>query len=151
MSMQDTRLIFSDNESITGTGPDFSTNLVDLEEYSVADQQITGWLCFRVVANSSFTVSEGLSVRLMDRDDTSFAGDGTLDANEKVIAAIELIAAADLADGDVHCAGFLMDDLRRYLRVQYYDNGGAKSGTLNVDCWIQDRPVTKLKTQKMPT
>lgn len=149
MSMQDYML--SDAQGVTADA--FSSNVLDLEEGSVADQQVgPAWLCARIVDVSGVGgCTEGLSIRLVDRDDTSFANDGTVDASERIIAAIEQIPVAELLDGAVFCVGFLWDDCRAFLKGQYFTNGDAVTGTLAFDLWIQDQPITKLKTQKMPT
>jgi len=151
MAQQDKTLIFSDGQTITADA--FSTNVIDLEEGSVADQQVgPAWLIARVVGASSVGgCTEGLSIRMVDRDDTSFANDGTIDADERIIAAIEQIPVAELVDGAVFCVGFLWDDLRRYVKGQYFTNGDAVTGTLPFDLYINDQPPTKLKTQKFPS
>lgn len=152
MSMQDSKLIFSDAQTINAD--EYSDNLLDLEEGSVVDQQAgPAWLCMRVVTAGSVTnLAAGLSVTLETRDDVNFAsGPGNAPATQKGVVEIPNIPLAELqVDGAVFCVGFLMDDLKRYLKVFYSDEGDSIGGTLNVDTWIQNQPVTKLKTQKLP-
>ncbi len=151
MSMQDTRLIFSDSQTLTTDVR--SDNYVDMEEFSVVDQQITGWLCLRIITATSLT-NDCLSVHLVTTDTASgaVAADPVDDpTTDKGIVSICAIPVAEIVAGASFCVGFLADDVREFIRAWFDDEGGTIGGTLIVDCWIQDQPITKLKTQKMPS
>ncbi len=142
--------LFSDGQTITTD--ETSTNTNDLEDGTVSDQQVgPAWLVLQIEAASGLSLTNGLSVTLMTSDSSTFTlAPGATVGTEDAVISLANIPVAELLDGAVFCAGFLKNDLKRYLAVWYSDEGDAVTGTLTVSAWIQDQPVTKLKTQKIP-
>lgn len=148
MAQQDKDLLFSDGQTITTD--ETATNTIDLEAGSVVDQQAgPAWLCMKVIAATGLSLTAGLSVHLVTSDATPItAGPENAPGTEKGVVSMSNIPVAELVAGAVFTVGFLMDDLKKHLGIWFDDEGDAVTGTLTLDVWIQDRPITKLKTQK---
>lgn len=149
--MQD-KFLFSDEQTITTD--ETSTSTQNLEAGNVADQQVgPAWLCMTIVTASGLSLTNGFSVSLMSSDSSTFTlAPGATIGTEDVVASMDNIPVAEIVAGASFCVGFLLGQsvVKKYLAVWYSDEGDAVTGTLKVDTWIQNQPLSKLKIQKAP-
>lgn len=132
--------------SVTST-PVNGSHIIDLEEVGVTDEQISGWLNVVVLDDVSVSaLTEGLIIKLKTSDSSSLAS-GNVD-----VVSSGIILPARLVKGFRQSYGFHMAKCHRYLgNTVEAVNTSEGGGTLKLDVWWSESPLSQLAIQKGTT
>lgn len=137
MGLLDAVCVWSDDQDITGAD-EISSNIQDLEQYGVTDEQVIGWMNMVVHSDADYTgLDSGLRVTLRTCDNTNMTTTPIDVVDSGVILPARLVAGAKFS------WGFCAANMEKYAGVFYDVVSETASGTLNVTTWWDYAPITE--------
>ena len=134
--MLDAVCVFSDGQDITGAD-EISSDIIDLEELGITDEQIVGWLNMIVADDVAVTgMDSGIEVRLRTCDNTN------LTTTPRAIVSSGILTAAQMTAGAKFSWGFCAANCEKYMGIFYDVVSEQPAGTLNVSAWWGISPIT---------
>lgn len=140
------KFVFSNGQALStlnSTGV-VSSNIWDLEEDSVTDGQVMGWINGIILSSTNAGGAEGLVIQMRSSDNTNMS------ATPLYLGGIRL-TQAEIVTGHRFSFGINKMVLKKYVSIWYNAFSSSLDNATGVDCWFSEQPVALLGVQKKNT